>query len=103
LLLLKKLGWNRVAALTEDGQKYTEYISHMQDYMQQNGIVFVANRKFPRERERIAMSHVIRAMKMQIWFEKLVIRVAVFGGLEKQISENHHCRRVRRRCSDRDV
>jgi len=58
LNLLEKLGWKRVAALTEDGQKYTEYISHMQDYMQQNGIVFVANRKFPRERGELAMSQV---------------------------------------------
>lgn len=72
LLLLKKLGWNRVAALTEDGQKYTEYISHMQDYMQQNGITFVANRKFPRERERFAMSQVIYKNKLaQNWFEKV--------------------------------
>jgi hypothetical protein len=71
LLLLEKLGWNRVAALTEDGQKYTEYISHMQDYMQQNGITFVANRKFPRERERFAMSQVTYKIKLlQNWLEK---------------------------------
>jgi hypothetical protein len=70
LLLLEKLGWNRVAALTEDGQKYTEYISHMQDYMQQNGITFVANRKFPRERERFAMSQVTYKNKLlQNWLE----------------------------------
>jgi hypothetical protein len=70
LLLLEKLGWNRVAALTEDGQKYTEYISHMQDYMQQNGITFVANRKFPRERERFAMSQVTyKNTLLQNWLE----------------------------------
>ncbi|CAB3366072.1 Hypothetical predicted protein [Cloeon dipterum] len=56
LSLFNQLGWKRVAALTEDGQKYTEYISHMHDYIQQHGIIFVANRKFPRERSEVAMS-----------------------------------------------
>lgn len=51
LQLFKRLGWRRVAALTEDGQKYTEYISHMQEMFEENGITFVANTKFPRERE----------------------------------------------------
>lgn len=59
LQLLKKLGWKRVASLTEDGQKYTEYISYMQDLFRDNGIVFVANAKFPREREPIVMTKVM--------------------------------------------
>jgi hypothetical protein len=58
LQLLQKLGWEQVAALTEDGQKYTEYISHMQDLLQANGITFVVNRKFPRDREKASMSKV---------------------------------------------
>lgn len=58
LQLLKKLGWRRVASLTEDGQKYTEYISYMQEMLRDNGIVFVANAKFPREREAVAMNKV---------------------------------------------
>ncbi|XP_014611297.1 PREDICTED: receptor-type guanylate cyclase gcy-4-like isoform X1 [Polistes canadensis] len=49
LYLLQQLGWHRVASLTEDGQKYTEYISYMQDMLRDNGITFVANAKFPRE------------------------------------------------------
>lgn len=55
LELFKKLGWKRVAALTEDGQKYTEYISLMQDLLEKNNIKFIANKKFPRERETAAM------------------------------------------------
>ena len=58
LQLLQKLGWKRVASLTEDGQKYTEYISYMQDILRDNGIVFVANAKFPREREPTVMTKV---------------------------------------------
>ncbi|PSN54801.1 hypothetical protein C0J52_02008 [Blattella germanica] len=63
LQLLKRLGWEQVAALTEDGQKYTEYISHMQDYLQSNGITFVANRKFPRNREKGNMSKYLEELK----------------------------------------
>lgn len=47
-----------MAALTEDGHKYTEYISHTQDLLQANGITFVVNRKFPRDREKASMSKV---------------------------------------------
>lgn len=49
LQLLQKFGWHRVASLTEDGQKYTEYISHMQETLRDNGITFVATAKFLRE------------------------------------------------------
>lgn len=58
LELFKKMKWHRVAALTEDGQKYTEYISHMQDYLQENGITFVDNAKYPRERDSNVMYRV---------------------------------------------
>lgn len=47
--LLKKMGWRRVAALTEDGQRYTEYISHMETMLKKNDIELIANKKFPRE------------------------------------------------------
>lgn len=58
LQLLQRLGWHRVASLTEDGQKYTEYISYMQDIFRDNGIIFVATVKFPREREVDVMTRV---------------------------------------------
>ena len=44
--LMKKLGWKRVAALTEDGQKYTEYISHMEANMKQQNLELIVNKKF---------------------------------------------------------
>ncbi|XP_060518097.1 receptor-type guanylate cyclase gcy-13-like isoform X2 [Cylas formicarius] len=50
LALFKKWRWKRIAALTEDGQKYTEYISLLQDELEQDHIAFIANKKFPRER-----------------------------------------------------
>ncbi|XP_039951750.1 uncharacterized protein LOC120768986 [Bactrocera tryoni] len=44
--LMKFLGWKRVAALTEDGQKYTEYISHMEAAMKQQNLELIINKKF---------------------------------------------------------
>ncbi|PNF24229.1 hypothetical protein B7P43_G15826 [Cryptotermes secundus] len=63
LQLFQKLGWEQVAALTEDGHKYTEYISHTQDLLQANGITFVVNRKFPRDREKASMSKYLQELK----------------------------------------
>lgn len=56
--LLKKMGWKRIAALSEDGQKYTEYISHMQALLEKQGTSFIANIKFPRERTKYSMKRV---------------------------------------------
>ncbi|GBP08061.1 Gamma-aminobutyric acid type B receptor subunit 2 [Eumeta japonica] len=44
--LMKELGWTRVAALTEDGQKYAEYISHMETALKNNNLELIVNRKF---------------------------------------------------------
>lgn len=65
LKLLKELGWTRVASLTEDGTKYTEYISHTQDLLQANGIYFVANRKFPHDWENDAMKQYLEELKLK--------------------------------------
>ncbi|KAJ8916169.1 hypothetical protein NQ315_016308 [Exocentrus adspersus] len=63
LKLFQRFGWKRVAALTEDGQKYTEYISLMQDDLEKNNIKFIANKKFPRERETEAMTRYLKDLK----------------------------------------
>ena len=52
--LLQKLNWHRVAALTEDGQKHTEYISHMEPLLKKNNIALISNKKFPRELSKTA-------------------------------------------------
>lgn len=43
--LLKELNWHRVVAFTEDGQKYTEYISQLENALRENGIE-LTNKKF---------------------------------------------------------
>ena len=44
-----------MAALTQDGQKYSDYMSSLQDEFQNNGIEFVMNRKFPKEATDMSM------------------------------------------------
>lgn len=66
LELMKQMNWKRVAALTEDGQKYTEYLSLMQNLLADNGISFIANVKFPRERKMLPMTPV-STFKVYIW------------------------------------
>lgn len=65
LQLLKKLEWKRIAALTEDGQKYTEYLSHLNAPLRDNNISFVSNQKFPSHREKGAMEHYLKEMKQK--------------------------------------
>ncbi|KAF0308852.1 Insulin-like growth factor 1 receptor [Amphibalanus amphitrite] len=52
--LLRQMKWHRIAALTEDGQKYSEYISLMHDMLQESKISFIVNRKFPRDTKTMA-------------------------------------------------
>lgn len=58
LQLLQKLNWKRLAALTEDGQKYTEYVAKLQDLLTSKNFTFVMNRKFPPDRDKDAMRSV---------------------------------------------
>ena len=46
---LQRIGWRKVAALTQEGQQYSDYIPALQDKLQNNNIEFVMNRKFPAE------------------------------------------------------
>lgn len=52
------MGWKQIAALTEDGQKYTEYISQMQTLLDEYQITFLGNIKFPRNQDDGNMSTV---------------------------------------------
>ena len=66
---LKKLGWSKVAALTQDGQKYSDYMSLMQDEFQNNGIEFIMNRKFPKEATDMSMVIIQRVLKIKYSFQ----------------------------------
>ena len=55
LEIFKKFEWSKVASLALDGHKYSEYISHLQDVLQNEGINFITNRKFPVESPDMSM------------------------------------------------
>ena len=61
--LFKKFNWKRVAALNEDGQRSTEYISHMEATLKQNHIDLISNKKFPRERKEGEMGKQLADLK----------------------------------------
>ena len=46
LEFFKKIGWKKVASLTQEGDQYSGYVSELQDYLQVRGIEFIINRKF---------------------------------------------------------
>ena len=57
LAAMKKFEWRKVAALTQDGSKYSHYMSSLQDQwkMDETGIDFVLNRKFPRDTKDMSL------------------------------------------------
>ncbi|GAB6030439.1 hypothetical protein CHUAL_007310 [Chamberlinius hualienensis] len=63
LNLFKKMGWTRVATLTEEGMKYPEYLSLTQDFLQSHGINFVVNRKVPKDRTLNNMTQYLEDLK----------------------------------------
>ncbi|XP_067135632.1 uncharacterized protein [Centruroides vittatus] len=63
LQLFKQLNWKSVAALTEDGQKYPEYISLVHNLLQENGLNFITNSKFPRDRVSHNMTQYLLDLK----------------------------------------
>ncbi|XP_067121007.1 uncharacterized protein [Centruroides vittatus] len=63
LKLFLHFGWHRIAALTEDGQNYPEYLSLLHDLLQSQGLNFISNRKFPRNRSSNNMSQYLLDLK----------------------------------------
>ncbi|XP_053677809.1 uncharacterized protein LOC128727882 [Anopheles nili] len=61
--LLPRLNWHRVAALTEDGRKSTEYISYMETLLKENSIDLISNKKFPRDRAYSEMNRYLLDLK----------------------------------------
>ena len=58
---MKRLGWSKVAALTQDGQKYSDYMPALQDEFQANHFEFMENRKFPEEVSDVEKMKEVRA------------------------------------------
>ena len=57
--IFKKMQWNRVVSLSEDG-KHTEYINHLEHNLKENNIHMITTRKFPRDVTEFEMKQVNR-------------------------------------------
>ena len=55
LATLRKFGWKTLATLTQDGSKYSNYMSSLQDDLYKHGIEFIFNRKFPQDTTDMSM------------------------------------------------
>ena len=84
LAVLKKFDWKRVASLTMDDSKYSNYMSSLQDVLQENGIEFIINRKFPWDTLDMSLVKVPTLMlhfcssglrKMTVTFQHLTFRI----------------------------
>jgi hypothetical protein len=62
MMTLEQLGWGKVVAMTQEGQKYIDYISALQDKLQNSRIEFVMNRKFPADVTNMQM---VRKVKVK--------------------------------------
>lgn len=90
--LLEALQWRRVAALTEDGHKYSEYLNLLQDDMQKRGFNFVTNRKFPHDHSTQNMTQ-HKMSNMSEYLADLKARNAriIIGGFDEDAARAIMC------------
>ncbi|KAH7976573.1 hypothetical protein HPB52_016328 [Rhipicephalus sanguineus] len=95
LKLLQALKWRRLAALTEDGHKYSEYLNLLHDDMQKLGLNFVTNRKFPHDHGTHNGTH--RSQDMSQYLADLKSRNAriIIGGFDEDAARAIMCEAYR--------
>ncbi|KAK7047733.1 hypothetical protein SK128_014579, partial [Halocaridina rubra] len=62
-----QMGWHRVASLNEDGQRYSEYLTLLQDLLSENDIHLYI-RKYPQERAERNMTQYLQDLKQKRYF-----------------------------------
>ncbi|KAF2362436.1 Receptor ligand binding region [Trinorchestia longiramus] len=64
LELFRELGWTRIASITEEGQRYAEYVTPLREVLEQNGMVFFMRKYRPDSKSLNLLSH-LEAFKLQ--------------------------------------
>nr|XP_054917777.1 uncharacterized protein LOC126545795 isoform X3 [Dermacentor andersoni] len=102
LKMLQALQWRRLAALTEDGHKYSEYLNLLHDDMQKLGLNFVTNRKFPHDHGTHNGTH--RSQDMSQYLADLKSRNAriIIGGFDEDAARAIMCEAYRQGMTGRD-
>uniref|UniRef100_A0A6A7G3L5 Gamma-aminobutyric acid type B receptor subunit 2 n=4 Tax=Hirondellea gigas TaxID=1518452 RepID=A0A6A7G3L5_9CRUS len=91
LKLFMKMGWKRIASLTEDGQKYSEYITPLHELLEKHGLTFVM-RKYLTNSELINMEghlNFLREQRMTVIigdFYEAVARVIMCQAYHSQMT-----------------
>ncbi|KAH9362318.1 hypothetical protein HPB48_002296 [Haemaphysalis longicornis] len=91
LKLLEALQWRRVAALTEDGHKYSEYLNLLHDDMQKLGLTFIANRKFPHDHSSHNGTHKLHDMAPFLADLKARNARIIIGGFDEDAARAVMC------------
>uniref|UniRef100_V5IB68 Gamma-aminobutyric acid type B receptor subunit 2 n=2 Tax=Ixodes ricinus TaxID=34613 RepID=V5IB68_IXORI len=91
--LLDAMSWRRVAALTEDGHKYSEYLNLLHDDMQKRGLTFITNRKFPHDHSTHNATHHRTHFNMSQYLADLKARNAriIIGGFDEDAARAIMC------------
>lgn len=70
--LLTDLNWKRLAALTEDGLKYTEYLTAMESKLKGKNIELIVNKKFTREHDKRKQFENFRSVSFDSDFDSVL-------------------------------
>lgn len=107
--LLTKFKWNRFAALTEDGMKYTQYISSMDENLKEKGISLIVNKKFSRVSDKDRQLENFITVSCLNFLNCCIIKKSPFSYQVSQRAkgesvsrQNHHRRRPRRSVNEVD-
>ena len=79
---MKRLGWRKVAALTQDGQKYSDYMPALQDQFQANNFDFMENRKFPEDIVSVEKMKEVSGGRCSVMWTEPIYNVYLFQYLE---------------------
>lgn len=93
LHIFQKYNWRRIAALTEDGLKYTEYISIMEDVvLKPNNITIIANKKFSKNPTQAIIKQNLKSLQD---IQARIIIADVFGYVAEMVMCEAYKMRVR--------
>jgi hypothetical protein len=80
---MEKFGWKRIAALTEDGMKYTQYITDMGKKMEEKSLKLIINRKFSRTSDKDRQFEDFRTVSYLLDFHFLFSHFVFFSSISQ--------------------
>lgn len=90
--LFQRMDWKRVVALSEDGQKYTEYISQM-EHLPKDKLIELKNKKFPKSFTDDKMKKVLSCIywDANLNFINFLLFFLVLARVKREVFQYHYC------------